>query len=105
MFNTHVRPLLEYNFQVWSPSYLNKIDTVEWVQRKFSKFIPGLWEVSYLTKLQIMGLESLELRRKDFDKVYMYKLVYRSINVDFTDLFISNTRVVKGNDLKLRKQR
>ena len=105
MFKTYVRPLLEYNAQVWSPSYLNEIDTVERVQRRFSKFMPGLWEVPYLTRLQILGLESLELRRIVFDLVYMYKLVYGFIDVDFTDLFISNTRVTRGHDLKVRMQR
>ena len=39
MYVTYVRPLLEYNCEVWSPLYLQDIDRIESVQRKFTKRI------------------------------------------------------------------
>ena len=56
-------------------------------------------------RLQILGLESLELRRIVFDLVYMYKIVYRIKNVDLTDLFFSNTKAKRGHGRKVRMQR
>ena len=40
-----------------------------------------------------------------FDLFYMYKIVCEIIDVDFTVLFISNTRVTRDHDLKVRMQR
>ena len=37
-----VRPILEFNTQIWSPHLIMDIDTVERVQRFFTRRIPGL---------------------------------------------------------------
>ena len=41
-FITYVRPIVEYNSVVWSPSSAHDIDAVERVQRRFTKRLPGL---------------------------------------------------------------
>jgi len=41
-FIVYVRPLLEYNSVVWSPYYKQDIETIERVQRRFSKRLPVL---------------------------------------------------------------
>ena len=45
-YKIYVRPLLEYASPVWSPSQINLINTLEAVQRKFTKSIPGLSQLS-----------------------------------------------------------
>ena len=51
MFVTHVRPVLEYNTEVWSPGYVKDIDMVENVQRRYTKRIKGLFDLSYPDRL------------------------------------------------------
>jgi len=62
-FLVYVRPLLEYNSVVWSSSYVQDIDTIERVQRKFTKRLPGFKKLSCMERLYLLDLPSLELRR------------------------------------------
>ena len=47
-YTTYVRHLLEHNTAVWSPSLKQDIMSVEKVQRKFTKRLPGYRNCSYL---------------------------------------------------------
>ena len=46
-FVVFVRPLLEYCSPVWCPSYKHLVDSVESVQRCFTKHLPGFSSMSY----------------------------------------------------------
>jgi len=59
----YVRPLVEHNSVIWSPSTLRDIDAIESVQHRFTKRLPGLYSVSYTDRLKRLDLQSLELRR------------------------------------------
>ena len=48
---TYVRPILEYNSPLWSPS-LKKDILLESVQRRFTKKIPGLATMTYYSRLK-----------------------------------------------------
>jgi len=41
-FLVYVRPLVEYNFVIWSPSTMKDISALESVQRRFTKRLHGL---------------------------------------------------------------
>ena len=60
---TYVRPLLEYNSPVWSPHWAKDIRTLERVQKRFSKKLPALHDLSYSDRLERLGIERLEARR------------------------------------------
>ncbi len=100
-FTVYVRPLLEYCTPVWSPHLKKDIDLVESVQRTFTRklfFICHLPPTSYDNRLQILGLQRLELRRIHFDLVYMFKL---SHNITFSSL--SNTLCFANNSTRGHK--
>ena len=61
-FLVYVRRLLEYNSVIWSPSYEQDIDTIERVRRKFTKRLLGFKKLSYMERLHLLDLPSLELR-------------------------------------------
>ena len=76
LFCTNIRPMLESNSIVWNPPKLADIDKLENVQRKFSKYITSLFNASYIERLIILGIETLEARRVKADLVYLNKIAY-----------------------------
>ena len=62
-FFTFIRPLLEYNSILWSPSLVYLIDLLESVQHQFTKCINSLASEPYSSRLQLINIQPLELRR------------------------------------------
>ena len=50
LYKSLVRPHLEYRCQIWNPNYSKDIDLVEGVQRRATKFITGVQNLSYYDK-------------------------------------------------------
>ena len=102
---TYIRPLLEYCTQVWLPFLKKYIDCIERVQKSFSHRIPALKLLAYHDRLDILGLETLELRRLRFDLCMYFKIIRGFINVNKDDFFYFpvNPHITRGNDFKLLK--
>ena len=104
-FIVYVRPILEYNSSVWSPSYARYIDVLEKVQRRFTKGLSGFKHLSYADRLHKLGAETLELRRLRADLILVYKIVHQLITVDFNSLFnfSSHSWNTRGHNFRLLK--
>ena len=74
-FVTYIRPLVEYCSVVWSPRLKKYIDVLEKVQKKFSKPIPSLRNMSYKERLIHLNLQPLELRRIHFGLIFYCKIM------------------------------
>jgi len=76
-FMVYVRPIVEYNYSIiWSPSTARDIDAVESEQRRFTKRLPTLKNLSYRDRLKCLNIFSLELRRLHTDLFWCYKIVF-----------------------------
>ena len=105
-FCVYVRPLLEFNSVVWSPTLIKDIDLIEQVQRRFTKRLRGFKDITYPNRLQRLKLLSLELRRLHLDLIYCYKIVFGLVCVNFDDLFkFSTITHTRGHCYKLYKSR
>jgi len=60
LYKTLVRPHLEYYTVAWSPHYVKDKVLLERVQRRFTRMVPELKELSYPDRLKKLGLWSLE---------------------------------------------
>jgi len=78
---TYVRPILEYASSVWNPYLLKHITCIERVQRRFTKRIPALHDMSYSERLAALDLESLEIRRLRADLTLYYKILNNLVHI------------------------
>ena len=86
-FKIYVRPLLEYDSSVWTPHNKNLIESIEAVQRSFTKRIPGCQKLSYGERLAKLNLQSLEHRRLLTDLLTCYNIVHGFTSLTFDNFF------------------
>jgi len=103
-FVTYVRPLLEYNSVIWSPSLKRDIALIEQVQRRFTKRLPGLKTHPYEVRLKLLKLDTLELRRTRSDLIWCYKIVFGLVCVNVDDFFQLRLNNTRGHPYKLFKE-
>ena len=75
LFKSLVRSHLEYASSVWSPWKIKYIDSIENVQRRATKQIPGFKNLSYEERLRRLKLPSLKFRRIRGDMIETYKIL------------------------------
>ena len=76
------RPHLEYCIQAWRPYRKKDIDKLERIQRRATKMIPELRDLSYESRLLQCGLTTLETRRLRGDQIEVFKIVNGYEDVD-----------------------
>ena len=102
LYRIYARSYLDYVSVVYSPHCLYLIDTVESVQRHFTKRLHNLCNVSYVNRLQVTALESLELRRLQTDPSVVYKILHDDIDSSLCKSFVhTNVKRTTGNCFKL----
>ena len=105
LYNTYVRPHLEYCVQAWSPYLMKDIECLEKVQRRATKMICGFNKLTYEERLKRLKLYTLEERRVRGDLIEVYKIVTGKEKIDSRRLFqMANTGYLRGNSLKLFKK-
>ena len=82
LYKAIVRPHLEYCIQAWSPHLRKDIDMLDKIQRRATKLIPGLRDLTYEEKTKVCGLTTLETRRLRVDEIEVFKILncYENIN-------------------------
>ena len=76
---------------------------LEKVQRRATKLVWGLKDLSYEERLERLKLFSLEERRLRGDLIQTFKLLTGKENVDYEILFNRSTNHLRGHSFKLSK--
>jgi len=103
-YKIYVLPLLEYCTVVWSPWQIGLINSIENVQRYFTRRLFWPVERPYYERLAILDLELLELRRLKLDLYYCFRIINNLACIDSTQFFKFDTRnifAVRDYDDKL----
>ena len=87
------------------PPYRKKdIDTLERIQRRATKIIPELRDLSYEERLKECGLTTLETRRLRGDQIEVFKILNGYENIDRNMFFsLKKDSRTRGHDVKLVK--
>ena len=93
LYRTLVRLHLEYSVQFWSPHYQKDVEALERVQKRFTRMLPGMEDISYEERLEKLGLFSLERRRLREDLIEVYKIMRGMDRVGSQKLFPQGGRV------------
>ena len=75
LYKAIVRSHLEYCIEVWRLYHKKDTDKLERIQRRATKIIPELRDLSYESHLLQCGLTTLETRRLRGDQIEVFKIV------------------------------
>ena len=104
LYKAIVRPHLEYCIQAWRPYRKKDIDTLERIQRRATKMIPELRDLSYEERLKECGLTTLETRRLRGDQIEVIKILNGYENIDRNMFFsLKKDSRTRGHEVKLVK--
>ena len=105
LYKIYIRPIIEYNSSIWMPHKISDIEKLESIQIKFTRILCkklNIGYTSYTNRLQILNLETLELRRIKLDLILFYKIKHQLIYLDFDDFFI-NSNIHNNYNLRRHK--
>ncbi len=80
LFKSLVLPRIEYGSQLWSPYKICQINSVERIQRSFTKHISNMYDLSYEERLQTLNLYSLQRRRDRYMIIYIWKILEQHVS-------------------------
>ena len=87
LYQTYVRPHLEYAVTAWSPWTMGDKEILEAVQRRAVKMVTNLKGKGYHERLGELGLTTLEERRERGDLIQAYKVITGKEAVDLRTWF------------------
>ena len=103
LYNTLIRPLIEYCVQAWSPYIQKDIILLENVQRRATKLVGKLKNKEYEDRLKDLNLTKLEDRRIRGDMILTYRLLNGEEGIDYRKFFtLSEVPYnLRGHSMKL----
>ncbi|BHF62528.1 hypothetical protein SprV_0200551000 [Sparganum proliferum] len=104
VFQTFVRPHLEFAIQAWRPWTGKDVGILEKVQRRATKLVSGQWSLPYEARLANLALFPLSYRQVRGDLIQAFRIVRDQgcclASGDFFEL--ATTTNLRGHPLKLR---
>ena len=74
LFTSHIRPLLEFSSSLWNTGFAHDLTVLESVQRRWTKQINGLQDISYHDRLKHLSLYSTKGRLLRQDLIQIWKI-------------------------------
>ena len=104
LYKALVRPILEYATVIWSPWLKKDIVAIEGVQRRATKLVKDIKDLSYEERLRELGLPTLIYRRERADMVQMFKIMKEFDQVHLNTLQMNKSAKTKGHEMKIGKR-
>ena len=75
LYKSLVRSHLDFASPIWSPMSMKLVEQIESVQRRATKQIPGMRDLTYAERLRKLKLPTLSYRRIRGDMIEIFKIV------------------------------
>jgi len=107
IYNTYIRPHLEYCVQAWSPHLVKDKVCLERIQRRATKMVKEVKKLKYEDRLRKLGIYSLERRRLRGDLIEVYKVLSgkEKVNKDKFFTLAQDNHGLRGHNQRLFKPR
>ena len=92
LFQALVRPKLEYAVAVWFPYTKKDIGLIENVQRRATKEVPSLKQLSYTDQLKKLKMPLLKNHRLRGDMIETFKIINGIYDKEVTERFFEMSR-------------
>ena len=106
LYNTYVRPHLEYCIQAVGPYMAQDYEALEKVQRRATKLIPGLTHLPYEERLHRLNMHSIKRRVLRGDLIETFKILSGKTKLDPAQFFEEDRDTcTRGHEKKLKVKR
>ena len=105
IYKSLIRPTLKYCSSIWYPIFITDATEIEKVQRRSTKLVPELKNLSYTDRLKHLDLTTLAYRHKRTDLIRTFKIMNKIDNITLDSFFTRNDNLTKGHKWKLDKPR
>ena len=75
LYKALVRSHFDYAMSIWNPHMIKSIESIESVQRRATKLIPKIKNLTYSERLKALNLPTLSYRRVMGDMIEVYKII------------------------------
>lgn len=101
LYTSLVRPHLEYANPIWNPYFKKHIDMIENVQRRATKMVPGLADLTYEDRLKRLKLPTLRYKRSRGDIIEANKILRENTIRKYQTYLSLETGIIHGvTDIK-----
>ena len=101
IYKTYIRPLMEYCGPLWNMGYIGDTRSLERVQKRWTKSVYGLGEMSYQNQLLTLDLFSFQGRLLRGDLILVWKIFNHECSIFPEQVFIMDTSSTRGHDFKI----
>ena len=105
LYKTLVRTHTDYGNSIWYPVTKKNKQAIENLQRRATKIVPEIKDLSYEERLRELNLPTLEYRRRRGDLIQMFKTLHGIDDIDSSKFVTLNENTTRGHSLKLNKPR
>lgn len=92
LFKTMIRPRLEYCCPLWNPHKIKDIQTLEDVQRHYTRKILGCQDMNYWERIRHLKMHSLQRRRERYMIIHVWKILNGHTPNDINLVFYTHPR-------------
>ena len=105
LYKAMIRPVIEYGNSVWGPFYKGDQVMLEKLQRRITKMVPDLSQLSYPERLKLLNIPTLKYRRTRGDMIMLYKMMTNKMKTHFDLEWAEHGRQhrTRGHSRRLRK--
>ena len=104
LYKTRVRTHTDYGNAIWYPVKNKNKKAIENLQRRATKIVPEIKDLSYEERLRELNLPTLEYRRRR-GAIQMFKILHGIDDIDSSKFVTLNENTTRGHSLKLNKPR